>query len=150
MLFLEAFCCERHNSAGYKARLLLWQWKQWLNIGTDWNNHAVCPLVPQTSCLTKLNPCWCRAFRPVSLSLSRSLCLSLKKKKNLFLLFVRFCPHPHIGVTGYWREATFCSFRRQRRWIGDSQGVNKKSRDTGKVDRKRNWGQGENEHEIEG
>lgn len=114
MLYLEAFYRKRQNRAGYKARLLLWQWKQWLNIGTDWNNHAVCPLVPHTSCLTKLNPCWCRAFRPASLSLSRSFCLSFSKKNRL-LLFVRFfCPHPPIGVTGFWREATFCSFRRQR------------------------------------
>lgn len=32
------------------------QWKQWLNGVTDWNNSPFSPLVPQTSCLTKLNP----------------------------------------------------------------------------------------------
>lgn len=63
----------------YAARLLLWQWKQWLNRGADWNNPSVCPLVPQTSCLTKLNPSWCRAFRPVS------LCYSV----SLFFFFIR-------------------------------------------------------------
>lgn len=151
MLYLEAFCRERQNRAGYKARLLLWQWKQWLNIGTDWNNHAVCPLVPHTSCLTKLNPCWCRAFRPVSPS--RSFCLSFSKKKKKSAPFVCqvFCPHPRIGVTGFWREATFCSFRRQS--VLDMWQSTKN-----KIKMKRHWkggqeaelGAGWNEHEIEG
>lgn len=81
----------------YTARLLLWQWKQWLNRGTDWNNPSVCPLVPQTSCLTKLNPCWCWPFRPVSLR----FCLSLFSS----VPFV-FLPEPRstLWVTGYWHE----------------------------------------------
>lgn len=81
----------------YTARLLLWHWKQWLNRGTGWNNPSVCPLVPQTSCLTKLNPCWCWAFRPVSLC----FCLSLFSS----VPFV-FLPEPRstLLVTGYWHE----------------------------------------------
>lgn len=78
----------------YAARLLLWQWKQWLNRETDWNNLSVCPLVPQTSCLTKLNPCWCWAFRPVSLC----FCLTLF---HLFSLSV-FLAEPTKHTSGHW------------------------------------------------
>lgn len=97
----------------YAARLLLWQWKQWLNRGADWNNPSVCPLVPQTSCLTKLNPSWCRAFRPVS------LCYSV----SLFFFFIRCLflsfwlrPGPLFGSLGTGPIYFFSPACRQPLW----------------------------------
>lgn len=84
------------KTAQYAARLLLWQWKQWLNRGTDWNNLSVCPLVPQTSCLTKPNPCWCWAFRPVS------LCFCLSLFHLLYLSVFLAEPTSTLRVTGCW------------------------------------------------
>lgn len=70
------------------------QWKQRLNGVTDWNNSSFCPLVSQTSCLTKLNPSWCQAFRPISLL----FCLVV----FFYLFLLSFCldPHPLIGSLG--------------------------------------------------
>ncbi len=101
-LFVEPFCSKWLNQPA-AARLLLWQWKQWLNRGTDWNNPSVCPLVPQTSCLTKLNPCWCWAFRPVSLR----FCLSLFHPFSLSVFLAE--PRSTLRVTGYWPNLfVFC------------------------------------------
>lgn len=80
----------------YAARLLLWQWKQWLNRGTDWNNPSVCPLVAQTSCLTKLNPCWCWAFRPGSLCFRLTLCFF--SSVHSFCL----CGWSQVHSLGHW------------------------------------------------
>lgn len=114
----------------YAARLPLWQWKQWLNRGTDWNNPSVCPLVPQTSCLTKLNPCWCWAFRPVSLC----FCLTL-----FFSSVLSFCLSgwAQVHSSGHWVLAQsifffFCTAmctatvrRRRRIRGGDGEGDRK-------------------------
>lgn len=96
----------------YAARLLLWQWKQWLNRGADWNNPSVCPLVPQTSCLTKLNPSWCRAFRPVSLCYSVSLFFFHPLSLSVFLTETRST----LWVTGYWPNIYFSPACRQPLW----------------------------------
>lgn len=70
------------------------QWKQWLNRVTDWNNSSFCPLVSRTSCLTKLNPSWCQAFRPIS----PLFCLVVFF--NLSLLSFCLDPDPLIGSLG--------------------------------------------------
>lgn len=119
------------------ARLLLWQRKQWLNIGTDWNNPSVCPLVHQTSCLTKLNPRWCRAFRPVSLH----FCLPL-----FFPSVLSFCLSGSVQVhsSGHWSGLFFFSAcsqqkyaqRRRRREEGQKMEMEKRKRRTQKRERK--------------
>lgn len=92
----------------YAARLLLWQWKQWLNRGADWNNPSVCPLVPQTSCLTKPNPCWCWAFRLVSLC----FCFTLFPPSVLSVLLAE--ARSTLRVTGYWPNLFFSVPSRQQ------------------------------------
>lgn len=130
----------------YKARLLLWQWKQWLNIGTDWNNHSVCPLVPQTSCSTELNPCWCRTFRPVSVSLFFFVF-------NLVLLFFRLSPGPHCGslVTGVDKRYVACRKQcAQPLDGGRRRGVKKRKRHWRGGQTQAGLGERWNKHEIEG
>lgn len=98
--FFETVLFRETKLNRYTECMLLLPWKQWLNRATDWNNPSVCPLVPQTSCLTKLNPCWCWAFRPVSLH----FCLSF----FFFFLALPFVflpmPRPTLWVTGYWHK----------------------------------------------
>lgn len=76
----------------YAARLLLWQWKQWLNRGTDWNNLSVCPLVSQTSCLTKTKSLLMLGFPP---------CFSLTHF-HLFVLSFCLSGWARVHSSGHW------------------------------------------------
>lgn len=124
--FLDQFCTQwqKKNPAQYAARLLLYQQQQWLNRGVYWNNPSVSSLVPHTSCLTKLNPCWCQSFRPC-------LCYCLSRYFNMiFFVSCSFCsvflsePWSILWVTGCWphlQEGGDEGAEQRDRWVDRKQ-----------------------------
>lgn len=131
-------CSPRQKTIWYEARLQLQQRKQWLNRGIDWNNPSVCALVPQTSCLTKPNPCWCWAFR--SFLSVFCFCLTLFSS-NICSLFLSFWlgPGPLFGslVTGPIHFFHACS---QQQCTVSLWGVGGGTREKG-MEKKRGWTQ---------